>query len=132
MFHLLLDKQFQRFIAVGILNTFFGYGMFALFIYLQLHYSVASFLATVLGVLFNFKTTGKIVFESHDNGLIFRFFGVYGITYIVSVFFLYIFEQFAINMYLAGALLLLPMAVFSFLMNRHFVFQNRRNNEKED
>ena len=120
---LLFDKQFHRFIAVGILNTIVGYSLFAFFIYTGLHYMLASLFATILGVLFNFHSIGKIVFKQHDYKLIFRFFSVYGITYLLGIIFLYFFDTLDVDMYLAGFLLLIPMAVISFLLNRYFVFR---------
>jgi putative flippase GtrA len=117
-----LDPRFIKFLFVGGLNTLFGYGMFALFIYFDLHYSIASLLATMLGVLFNFKTTGKLVFRSSNNRLIFRFIGVYVIGYLVNILFLKIFQLFEINVYLSGAILILPLAVLSYLLNSRYVF----------
>ena len=122
MRRLLTDRQFHRFLAVGIMNTAVGYGLFAFFIYIGLHYVIASFFATVLGILFNFHSIGRLVFDRHDYRLIFRFFGVYGITYVLSIIFLYFFDLAGIGMYLAGALLLAPMAVISFLLNKYHVF----------
>ena len=123
MHRLLSDRQFHRFLAVGVLNTAVGYGLFALFIFLGLHYVLASLFATVLGVLFNFHSIGKLVFGQYDYRLIFRFFAVYGVTYLLSISFLAIFDFFGIDMYLAGALLLAPMAVISFLLNKYHVFR---------
>ena len=80
-----IDWKFIKFLFVGGLNTAFGYGVFALFIFLKFHFAVASFLSTVLGILFNFKTTGTIVFKNNDNHLIFRFFGAYAIVYGLNV-----------------------------------------------
>src|SRR5665647_2063048 len=113
-FILRLDPRFIKFLFVGGLNTLFGYGMFALFIYFHLHYSIASLLATLLGVLFNFKTTGKLVFKSSDNRLIVRFFAVYGMVYLVNVLFLKGFSWFGLNYYIAGAILVLPLAALSY------------------
>jgi putative flippase GtrA len=118
----LYDRQFHRFLAVGVLNTAVGYGLFVLFIFIGLHYVLASLFATVLGVLFNFHSIGKLVFGRHDYRLIFRFFAVYGVTYLLSIAFLAVFDFFGVDMYLAGALLLAPMAVISFLLNKYHVF----------
>ena len=122
MRELLFDRQFHRFIAVGILNTMVGYSLFAFFIYTGLHYMLASLFATIFGVLFNFHSIGKLVFKQHDYKLIFRFFAVYGVTYLLSILFLYFFDKLHIDMYLAGFLLLVPMAVISFLLNKFYVF----------
>jgi putative flippase GtrA len=122
-----IDIKFIKFLFVGGLNTLFGYGIFALLIYLGLHYALAAGLGTVLGILFNFKTTGVLVFKNHDNRLIFKFFGVYGITYIVNVLALSVFNFFQISNYIAGAILILPMAVLSFILFKKYVFKEAGN-----
>lgn len=117
-----LALKFVRFILVGGLNTLFGYGLYALLIFIGLHYSLASLLGTILGVLFNFKTTGVIVFKSRDNKLIFKFFAVYGVIYLINLLGLYIFDLLVLDAYLAGAMLLLPMAVLAYWLNKKLVF----------
>jgi len=119
---LFVDKQFHRFIVVGILNSIVGYSLFAFFIYVGLHYVVASLFATILGVFFNFHSIGKLVFKQHNYRLIFRFFSVYCITYLLNILFLYFFDKLDVDMYLAGFLLLAPIAVISFLLNKFYVF----------
>lgn len=116
-------NRFIRFLFVGGLNTLFGYSVFALFIYLGLNYVIALTLGTIIAILFNFKTVGAIVFESHDNKLIFRFFAVYGVVYLFNLIGLRIFNSFHISNYIAGAVLLFPAAVIGFLLNRRFVFR---------
>lgn len=123
-----IDWKFIKFLFVGGLNTAFGYGVFALFIFLKFHFAVASFLSTVLGILFNFKTTGTIVFKNNDNHLIFRFFGAYAIVYGLNVLGLKLFKMINFDMYLAGFILIFPMAVVSFLLMKKFVFIEKSKN----
>ena len=120
----MIKRQAVKFLLVGIMNTAFGYGLFSLFIYVGLHYSLAVLLSTIFGVLFNFKTIGKLVFGSSDNGLIFRFILVYIITYLLNIYFLWLFKKFGFeNMYINGFVLLIPLAAVSFLLNKFFVFR---------
>jgi putative flippase GtrA len=118
----LLDWRFVRLLLVGLLNTAFGYSVFALFILLNLHYSIAALLSTICGILFNFKTTGQLVFGSRDNSLLLRFFGVYGVTYVVGVLCLRVATAYQWNVLIVAAVLLPPMAVVSYTLNRVFVF----------
>lgn len=117
-----LNRQFLSYLLVGGLNTLFGYLAFVLFIYLNCHYAVASFLAIVCGILFNFKTYGRIVFKSHDNSLIFRFVGFYAILYVISTVGLFLFKMIGVNLYYANAILIIPLSALSFFQNRRFVF----------
>lgn len=121
----LLDSKFIRYLLVGMMNTVFGYSLFALFIYLNVHYSMAVLLSTVLGVLFNFKSIGRLVFKSNNNALIYRFIGVYILTYLLNVAALRLFSNYHVNMYLAGALLLVPITLISFTLHNKVVFKER-------
>ena len=116
--------RFFRFIMVGVLNSFFGYGCFALLLYVGFHYALALFLATIVGVLFNFKTTGWLVFKSNDNRLVFRFASTYAIVYVVNVSSLKVLSLVGIDMYYGGAALIFPMAVLAYILNKRFVFKN--------
>lgn len=115
-------KKLILFFLVGGINTLFGYSLYALLLYLQFHYAVASLMATIAGVLFNFKTTGVIVFKNNNNKLLFKFIAVYTVTYLLNIGFLKIFSSFNTNMYFAGAILILPMALIAFILQKKFVF----------
>ena len=117
-----LDVRFIRFVLVGVLNTVFGYGVFALFIGLGLHYALAALLSTVCGILFNFRTTGRLVFGNRDNTLLLRFFGVYAITYVLGVLCLRVSTAYQWDVLIVAAVMMPPMAVLSYTPNRVFVF----------
>lgn len=121
---IIMDTKFFRFLIVGSINTIFGYLMFVLFIAFNFHYTIAVLLATILGILFNFKTTGKLVFESHDDRLLFKFVEVYSLLYVLNITALSILKSYQVDMYLAGTILLLPMAFISYLLNKKFVFKD--------
>jgi len=114
--------RFLRFLIVGVLNTLFGYGVFAAFILIGVHYALAALLSTALAILFNFKTTGTLVFRSRDNTLIAKFFAVYGVTYLIGVLLLKAFKALGVHVLVTAAVTLLPMAALSFLLMRRFVF----------
>ena len=115
---------------VGGVNTAFGYTVFAVFILLGLHYVLAALLGQICGILFNFKTTGTIVFKNKDNRLIFRFFGVYLFTYLLNIGLLKVFDFYGVGSLVAGAIIILPIAFISFLLSRRFVFNASDKNTK--
>lgn len=118
-----LPAQFISFLMVGVLNTAVGYALYAFFILLGFNYIFAPLCSTVLGVLFNFQTIGRIVFCSHDNRLIGRFLGVYALVYLFNVLGLKGFSSAGVeNLYIAGAILTFPLALLSFILNKIFVF----------
>lgn len=116
---------------VGAVNTAFGYSVFAVLILLHLHYTVAALLSTICGVLFNFKTTGVLVFKNKDNRLILRFFGAYLITYLLTIGLLKIFNLYDVSNLVGGAIIALPMAFISFSLTRKFVFPPLRKKQIE-
>ena len=116
---------FIRFLLVGALNTAFGYGVFALLLWLGLHYAAASAIATVLGVLFNFQSTGRLVFDNMNPAVFLAFIQVYVLGYLVNLGFLWLLTRhLGISAYAAGALMILPMAMLTFFLQRKFVFKN--------
>ena len=119
------DSYFARFLIVGLLNSLFGYSIFALFLYIGLHYTIATLTATILGVLFNFKTIGMLVFNNAKNSLIVKFIFVYTVTYLINIACLKVFSMLSIDLYLAGFLMLAPIALLTFVMNKRFVFGKR-------
>ena len=123
-----IDMLFIKFILVGILNTLFGYCAFALLIFVGIHYSLAVVISTIAGILFNFKTTGVLVFKNKDNRLIFKFVAVYAIICSLNILLLKIAKIFGLNLYFAGFVTTCIMAVLSFGLNKNWVF--KKNYEK--
>lgn len=105
---------FLRFLVVGGINTLFSFAIYALLILLGLHYVLAALISTICGILFNFKTTGTLVFRNRDNRLLLRFFGVYAFTYLINIGLLKLFDMAGVGSLIAGAIIVLPMAVVSF------------------
>ena len=118
--------QFARFIVTGVINTAFGYGCFVSLLYIGLHYSLALFVGTILGVIFNFFSTGHIVFGDRDHRKIPRFVAVYAVLYLVNLLWLRVMTGYGFSPQVAGAIALAPMAILSFVMNKTLVFINEK------
>ncbi|NEU10292.1 GtrA family protein [Flavihumibacter sp. R14] len=117
-----LKNAIMRFVFVSCINTAFGYTLFSFLIFCGIGYPISLLISTVCGVLFNFKSIGTYVFRSRDNVLIFRFFAVYSLIYLCNLFGLSFFKYLGINVYVGNAIMLLPMGILSFFLNRYFVF----------
>lgn len=118
-----LRHRFVRFVLVGGLNTAFGYAVFCLLAWTGLHYSAAIALSTIIGVMFNYHSTGRLVFDGAPSGRILRFFGVYGLTYAINVLLMKMLLGVGLSVYVAGASLILPMALLNFALMKRLVFQ---------
>lgn len=119
--------RFLRFLAVGLVNTAFGYAVFYLMLVAFGHSMPAVAVSTTVGALFNFFSIGAIVFGSSDRRLLWRFLAVYGVIFIVNAVGLRLLEAHGVRSALAQALLLPWLAALSYWLNRDFVFLDRRN-----
>ena len=128
-----LKKSYLKFIIVSLLNTIFGLGVFYLLIFIKIPFQFASFLGTLIGVIFNYNTTGRIVFSSSRNiKTIFKYILVYIIVYLFNILFLSIFVKIKVNFYYGGLLLILPSGILSFILNKYFVFTNNKLNHEKN
>ncbi len=122
-----LSEQFILFLVMGFINTVFYYALYSLLIYLNLHYSFAVVIATVCGVIFNFHTFGKVVFKDFQMSLLPRFIGVYLVVCSANVLGLKGLELLGLdNKYIAGAVLVLPVALLGYILNKTFVFNQSK------
>jgi len=122
------QSSFLRFLLIGAVNTVFGYSVFYLISYFGIYYSIALLIATLAGIVFNFFTTGRIVFLNTRISLLPKFVLVYIFTYVVNVTCISILKQYIQEVYIIQAILAIPMAVLSFTLNRIFVFVRNSNN----
>ena len=122
----MFNSEIVRFILVGIVNTIFYYIIYVLLIYLDFTYSLSVVVATMVGILFSFKTFSKLVFNSSNNKLIYKFIGVYIFNTILNIFIikLYIY-WYNDNLYLAGLIATLIVSVNSFILNKFYVFKEK-------
>lgn len=128
----IIYNPFVKYLFVAGLNTLFGYLIFSLVVFILKNAYLSVVVATIIAVLFNFKTYGTLVFKSKDNSRAFRFFGVYLFTMSIQMGLLKFLSLVGIaNPYIAGGIILLPVALLSFLLMRKFVFNAQSvKNEK--
>lgn len=116
------ESRLLRFFAVGAVNFIFGYSCLALLLFFNFSNHVALLIATVVGVLFNFKSTGALVFKSGTNSLLFRFIGAYCVIYAANLLLVWALIWMGIDRFWAFGVLAFPMALFGFYLQRSFVF----------
>lgn len=143
-----IENKLLRFLFVGALNTAFGYFLFLFFIWIGLHYTLSLLFSQIIGVLFNYKTTGYLVFENKSNKLILQFFLVYGFVYLLNVLELYLLGKSGLYEYILSreslqfihslpinqdklsdaigqAIVIIPNSLLVFFLNKRFVFQKK-------
>lgn len=122
----LFERKIIKFLSAGILNTGFGYAVYAGLLFFDAPYLVALFVATVAGVIFNYFTFGRIVFKGLGSWFVFaRFILAYALIYSVNAGFLGVLtEYFLFNPYI-GQVLCIPIGVsLSWLLMNYWVYKN--------
>ncbi len=119
-------RQFIKFLIVGGFNTLVGYAIFTGFILASTPSTVAVIGTTVIGALFNFASTGWIVFRSSETTLLPRFMVVYAGQCVVNVAMLRALELTGVTPLMAQALLIPLLTILSFVAMRQFVFNGIR------
>lgn len=111
-----------RFYLVGLLNTAFGYLAFALLIFIGLTYAYAALIATSMGVIFNYFTTGNLVFKRKKASLL-KFALFYAAIYLLNITICAILKKItALNDYYLGFIITCFLSIISYLANKFFVF----------
>ena len=115
-----------KFLIVGGLNTLVGYAIFSAFILAGSASAMAVIASSIIGALFNFASTGWIVFRSTETTLLPRFLIVYAGQGVVNIAMLRALEMIGIGPLVAQALLLPVIAMLSFIGMRQFVFNGNK------
>jgi putative flippase GtrA len=118
-------RLFIKFIIVSGINTVVGYALFASMVLLGAGSGIAVIASTTLGTLFNFASTGRIVFGSSTPALLPRFIVVYAGQCIVNLALLDSLERSGAPPLAAQAMLIPFLAILTFMALRHFVFKGR-------
>lgn len=118
----LLRAPFIRFLFVGGLNTLFGYGVFAAGLAIGLVPELALLIATIMGIAFNFVTTGRLVFGSANCRRLPRFCIAYGIVYLMNATAMRLVVGAGVSAFAAEAVLLPIAALVTFQGMKMFVF----------
>ncbi len=134
------SREFGRFLVVGVWNTFFGYGVFALFNFLlakqfpQVGYVIASVLSSIINITVAFLGYKWFVFRTSGNYLRewLRTVSVYSVGIGVSILLLPLVVyllRWSTSMsheratYVGGFVLTILSALWNFIGNRNYSFR---------
>lgn len=113
---------FKKYILFGGINTVFAYGLFALLLFCNLHYVLATFFAGIASVVSGFFFNKNFVFSS-DRSSIFKYLMLYFFVYILNIYIQFLLLEVPhINGYLAGAISLIICSLISFFAMKKLVF----------
>lgn len=109
--------RFVKFLFVGVLNTAFGFFVYAVFLRLfGLPWQWALAFSYVLGILWNFATHGRIVFGTRGLGRLPAYVGAYLLLFFLNRWALKTAIGAGLSELWAQALLVLPMAMVAFVL----------------
>lgn len=77
-------RRFVTFLAVGVLNTAFGYAVFAVLVAVGLGAQLALVLSFAMGVIWNYLTHAKLVFATEGLGRLPAYVAVYVALYLLN------------------------------------------------
>ena len=117
--------EWLRFVVVGGINTLFGYGLYAVCIWLGADYLAATAVTMIGGIVFNYRTTGAVVFARHDGSFA-RFVACYAVVLALSVMLLKFLDARGVGPYLSGLIVAFPAALLSYVLLRTYVFRVAR------
>jgi putative flippase GtrA len=110
-----------RFLVVGVLNTAFGYMVFATLMLLGAAPGLALVAAAAAGAAFNFQTLRRLVFRKKGRWV--RFLATYVVLLGLNWGALRLARMYGVSEIYAQALLSLPVAALSYLCHKVFVFR---------
>lgn len=116
-------RRFPKFLMVGGLNTVFGYLVFFASYWLIGVHQIAILIATAVGALFNFFTTGRYVFDSRGSRALLPFLAAYAFVYGANVLLVDGVMYFGLGAALAQLICLPLVAVLSYFVIGRFVFR---------
>jgi len=116
--------EIVRYLAAGVANTAFGYGLYAGLIWLGFDRYGAQALGYVLGTGFNYFTYSRHVFTNAGPARL-RFAISYAVNYIVNLAGLRLVSSFVPDPYLAGGITTLTVVVFNYLVLKRLVFRSK-------
>ena len=114
-------ERLWRYYQAGIVNTAFGYGLYAAFVALGLNMYVAQIVAHLIGMTFNYFTYSRHAFRDSDvsKG---RFIASYAVNYLFGLAALWGASQFIVSPYLAGFVAVAVVSLINYFILRHWVF----------
>ena len=116
--------ELWRYYKIGIVNSAFGYGLYALLIFLHLNIYLAQILSHVTGMGFNYFMLSIHVFIGSKPKL-FRYIFAYGVNYLMGLLFLTVYHMIIASPYIVGFLTLFTTAFLNYFILKRFVFRVR-------
>jgi putative flippase GtrA len=122
---MLRTPKITKFLAAGILNTIFGYVIYAVLLLFGCKYHMALLFATLAGVVFNYFNYANTVFTERSSWLIFlKFISAYALIYCLNAAGLSaLISNFYLSPYMAQVICVPLSVLISWLLMNYWVFK---------
>lgn len=132
-------SQLIKFGIVGLSNTFIGYLVYSLCIWLGLHYLIANLIGFIVSVLNAYYWSDRFVFKKDEGETrstvktILKTYIAYGSTgLLLASILLYLYvDMLHISEYVAQLLVLIVTIPINFIINKFWSFKTKRINEED-
>ena len=119
----LLRPQFMRYLAVGAANTGFNILVYWALLWAGLAVPLASLASVVVGILINFTTQSRFVFDNRDPWKLLPYFIVWSILYAFNLGLIWLLMRCGLDAYAAGFLSTPATVLLSYFLQKAFVFR---------
>ena len=118
-------KLIARFLGVGLINTVVGYAIYGILILLNVPYLAALLIATIMGVIFNYFSIGRLVFKAQGGLIVFgKFIVAYSLVYFINATALEVLiKHFKFDPYIGQALCVPLSVLISWLLMNYWVYK---------
>jgi len=111
-------------VVVGVLNTAFSYCIFLVMLALGLHYTLATLVGAVIGLVFSFVTTGTIVFRNQKSSRVVLYAMAQAIGYLVNIGAQWCLHQANLGERISGLIAIVPTVAVVYSLCRWVVFRS--------
>ena len=123
----LLRPQFVRFIVVGALNTGFNVVVYWAMLWAGLAVPLASLASLIVGILINFTTQSRLVFDNRNLWKLLPYVVVWSTLYAFNLGLIGLLMRYGLDAYWAGLLSTPATVIVSYFLLRFFVFRATRS-----
>lgn len=116
--------ELWRYYQMGVVNTAFGLGTYALLVWLGVNMFAAQLISHLLGMGFNYVTYSRHVFRGAAPAKL-RFVISYGANYLLGLATLWAISRFVPSPYVAGLLSAIIVSVVNYFALKFLVFRAR-------
>lgn len=125
----IFDKRVVRFLLVGVLNSIFGFSVFGVTVWLGQGTVTALLAGNAAGLVFNFFSTGGLVFRTLALHRLPKFVACYASMLLINYGLLAVLAPVVSSKITAQAILTLPMAALAYAIMTLWVYKSTTGND---